>query len=358
MASATSSEGDPVGRGPFVDPLTGIAQEAAADAAELRQVPRGAERSYHGVDVRREVYVPPSRLHELPQWPAAAGCAGTATAAGTEAAATSYVHAIDHPQWRTGFEAGRAPNPRVHTRRAELAVTHVCVGCRQDKDACTCASCQVCLGSIGKGSRHHCRRCWAAVCGGCRKRQRRLNAMAWVDTLAPVCDRCAVPQGLAHLTEDPGFAGITLLKQAMDAPLQCVAPAKCGAYTYRRTCPSCSMPTVPTRPHVERLVRIEYCCSMGRKCQKCASAEQRMKAQERETEQARYRRFDALTPHAARAAGPRGPGGGLPVGERRQGAGRGAVAAGRERVLRVRGVPAHGAGAVGRGCCAAAAAAA
>jgi alpha-beta hydrolase superfamily lysophospholipase len=290
MADSSDSEAESLhaSRG-FVDPLNMAAREAV-----IPQVPR-THRSptttvYHDHDVRRPVFVPLQRLHTLPQWCDVVGEPGE-----------HYVHSFEHPQWRTGYEAGLTPAPKTLAVVRSHATDHACAACRLEKDKCTCSRCAVCLTSITnaaslRATRHHCRRCWQPVCSACRKRERHLNALAWVPTLKPVCDVCAVLKGLAHLTEDANYVGIALLKDAMDAPLQCVDRIKCGAYTYRNTCPSCTLPTVPTRPHAERLVRVNYCCAIGKKCAACASAHQRMQAVERRTEQERYRRFDEQGP--------------------------------------------------------------
>lgn len=255
-------------------PLSDRQIDKAIDAGELHVQPRVAAAAAETPSGPRE---------GQPQWPRSGN-------------AITYTY--KQPQWAATDEE----RERIEVaRQAPSAAPNTCVKCRHPKEDCVCTVCYVCLSSVGFGTRHHCRKCWRPVCSSCRTRRRYINAMAWVNTLAPVCDTCAVQRGLASTSDDPRYHGLAVLRDVMDFPRQCVNRDTCGGFTYRASCSGCSLPTVPARPHVERLVRVDYCCSVGKKCAKCSSAQQRMAEEERRNEQRRHRAFRELTPERVEA---------------------------------------------------------
>ena len=193
------------------------------------------------------------------------------------------------PQWADPDKETLAQDPSLKS--------FACSTCKRPKEDCLCLTCVVCLASVGRFTRHHCRRCWRPVCSKCRDRQRVLNPFAPLSerTRQPVCDPCAVYRALPRTTDDSDFMGLALLRSAMQFPRQCVNTEECGTLCYAPMCTSCSLPTVPAWPHEERLVRVVYCCSWANRCTKCASADQRMADFEKRNDIARMKSFAALT---------------------------------------------------------------
>jgi hypothetical protein len=71
--------------------------------------------------------------------------------------------------------------------------------------------CQLCNASVGVGTRHHCRKCGALVCGGCSYQKMQLNnGVVGEHGLARVCNTCATelkrtrPYGVQPQQEEQG----------------------------------------------------------------------------------------------------------------------------------------------------------
>ena len=190
-----------------------------------------------------------------------------------------YTH--EQPQWVPGVATAE---------QANLRVERSCATCNTAKDKCTCPECFICKCKLVMGMRHHCRKCWKAVCSSCRKRTRYVNAMAALSTLATVCDVCATYRGITLLTTSQDYIGVHLLREATDLPRLCVNNL-CGAVSYQLMCPSCSMPTLTTRGTVERVVRITTNALQGK-----SNMEQRMAEMEEFFRAKRDKEFAALTP--------------------------------------------------------------
>lgn len=167
-----------------------------------------------------------------------------------------------------------------------------CATCKAQKRECLCASCALCNTSVGTGTRHHCRKCWRTVCGDCWTRERHTS---FTLPKQKVCDDCAVLKALASTSsEHLKFGGLYLLRSVSELPRHCVSP-KCEGLAYRLKCPLCSLPTVPTAPHAERLVKTDYfCCSKGSSspCAKCADLRLRMNDVEHTFAAEELERFD------------------------------------------------------------------
>jgi hypothetical protein len=179
--------------------------------------------------------------------------------------------------------------------RDTLSDDQQCQDCRKNIKLCKCAACYKCKKSLHIGTRHHCRKCWRTVCSDCRKRQRYLNPFSPKNTNAPVCDTCAQYKGISKLPEGTDFMGLYLLREAADLPRRCVG-ARCGIESYDPMCPSCNLPTVSVQAHLERLVRVQYCCDKANKCAKCSNVQQRMDKEEEMHRAERETFFNALTP--------------------------------------------------------------
>ncbi|CCW61912.1 unnamed protein product [Phytomonas sp. EM1] len=135
----------------------------------------------------------------------------------------------------------------------QLSPPEGCSDCHLTKKLCTCTQCGVCRGTVRRGTRHHCRRCWRPVCHRCWPRPRHIRVL---EKPVPVCDTCAVPWALASLTKrkaDRLFWGLYILSRAAEMPCLCVDPS-CCVLTYLATCYACGGPTVMTQPHLTRVI--------------------------------------------------------------------------------------------------------
>ncbi|KPA76551.1 putative Class 3 lipase [Leptomonas pyrrhocoris] len=138
-------------------------------------------------------------------------------------------------------------------RPPPLEACRVCTTCLQPKQACSCSTCYVCQASFLK-NRHHCRRCWHAVCASCWGHKHYVHMLG---RPMVVCDRCSVPWALVNASkrDEAGLLwGLYALRIAGDMPRLCIAPL-CCTFTRRLTCPACGLPTVSTQPHEARVVR-------------------------------------------------------------------------------------------------------
>lgn len=171
-----------------------------------------------------------------------------------------YHYTHSQPQWAEVMahpdSSPQASGSPLVVRGPPLAPPRRCATCRQFKQHCSCWECSVCACAVGRGTRHHCRKCWRAVCSACWIKFRYVHMLG---RPMRVCDRCAVPWGIANLCkrEECGlYWGLYLLRRAGEMPSICVAP-KCHTYTYYPTCYACGTATVMTQPHMERLVRVD-----------------------------------------------------------------------------------------------------
>jgi hypothetical protein len=197
----------------------------------------------------------------------------------SDVAKTGFSH---QPQWDSRAVFFRYQHtqsvwgPLPTAKQDSLAAEHLCATCKEVKSTCLCNHCYLCKTQVGFGTRHHCRKCWKTTCKACRLRKRYLNPMIENSVAELTCDKCAVYEGLSSLTTaNDRLCGVHLLIECAEMPRRCIGSG-CATVTYSRTCTSCCLPTVPTAPYVERLVRVEYCCRWS-KCSKCASLEKRTK---------------------------------------------------------------------------------
>lgn len=171
-----------------------------------------------------------------------------------------YCYTHSQPQWSQVMKNPECPSegsgdPPV-TRAPPLAAPRRCASCSLPKQFCCCTECNVCRCAVGRGTRHHCRKCWRAVCSSCWVKFRYVHMLG---RPTQVCDRCAVPWGLANLPKrhEKGLHwGLYLLRRAVEMPSMCVAPA-CQTLTYYSVCYVCGTATVATQPHLGRLVRVD-----------------------------------------------------------------------------------------------------
>ena len=138
-------------------------------------------------------------------------------------------------------------------RPPPLEDRRVCMTCLQLKQSCTCKTCFVCHSTFLK-NRHHCRRCWHAVCSGCWGYKHYVHMLG---RPMVVCDRCSVSWALANVLkrDEAGLLwGLYALRIAAEMPRLCISP-DCRIFTRRLTCYGCGLPTVSTQPHMSRVVR-------------------------------------------------------------------------------------------------------
>ncbi|EKF31488.1 class 3 lipase, putative [Trypanosoma cruzi marinkellei] len=158
-----------------------------------------------------------------------------------------YHYTHTQPQWSDD-------TPLVS--RCPVALTRTCASCRRKKELCKCRVCFNCQKTIGI-RRHHCRNCWQAVCPDCRERMRYVHMLS---EPMKVCNRCALPYGIATLSRCKGHNhllwGLYVLQRATEMPKVCIAPS-CSTITYHSVCFNCGLPTTTTRLHEERLVRLD-----------------------------------------------------------------------------------------------------
>ncbi|KAG5483982.1 hypothetical protein LSCM1_05833 [Leishmania martiniquensis] len=129
----------------------------------------------------------------------------------------------------------------------------VCTTCQRPKESCMCTRCFVCQRRF-HANRHHCRRCWHAVCSGCWGHRHYVHMLG---RQMSVCDRCSTPWGLANLSKRGDGCllwGLYVLRAAGDMPRMCIGPS-CSMLTRQLVCYGCGLPTVVTRPHAARVVR-------------------------------------------------------------------------------------------------------
>ncbi|RNF26774.1 putative class 3 lipase [Trypanosoma conorhini] len=157
-----------------------------------------------------------------------------------------YHYTHTQPQWSDG-------SPVVS--RFPLALARTCASCKQRKEACKCRVCFNCQKNM-LVRRHHCRKCWQAVCQECRERQRYVHMLG---EPMKVCNRCALPRGILILSRAKGHEhlwGLYVLQRATEMPNVCITPS-CRTPTYHRACPECGLPTITTRLHEERVIRVD-----------------------------------------------------------------------------------------------------
>jgi pimeloyl-ACP methyl ester carboxylesterase len=145
-------------------------------------------------------------------------------------------------------------------RPPPLEGRRVCMTCLELKEACRCKTCFVCKAKFLK-NRHHCRRCWHAVCSGCWGYKHYVHMLG---RPMVVCDRCSVPWALANALrrDEAGLLwGLYALRIAGEMPRLCIGPT-CRIFTHRPVCYQCGLPTVSTRPHVSRVVRANGASSL------------------------------------------------------------------------------------------------
>ncbi|KAG5484296.1 hypothetical protein LSCM4_07862 [Leishmania orientalis] len=129
----------------------------------------------------------------------------------------------------------------------------VCTACQRPKESCTCTMCFVCRCRF-HANRHHCRRCWHAVCSGCWGHRHYVHMLG---RQMVVCDRCSTSWALANLGKRGDGCllwGLYVLRAAGDMPRMCIGPS-CRILTRQLVCYGCGLPTVVTRPHAARVVR-------------------------------------------------------------------------------------------------------
>ncbi|KPI87201.1 putative class 3 lipase [Leptomonas seymouri] len=180
-----------------------------------------------------------------------------------------YVYTHTQPQWldvkeeqpacaQVGCSSASAELPALCwtptvVRPPPLEPQRACTTCLQPKQACTCKVCNVCQAAF-LTNRHHCRRCWHAVCSHCWGYKHYVHMLG---RPMMVCDRCSVPWVLASAAKRDGAGllwGLYALRIAGDMPRLCVAPP-CRTFTRRLTCYVCGLPTVATQPHEPRVLR-------------------------------------------------------------------------------------------------------
>ncbi|GET86865.1 class 3 lipase, putative [Leishmania tarentolae] len=141
----------------------------------------------------------------------------------------------------------------IIVRPVPLEGHRVCTGCQRAKEACTCTTCVVCRCRF-HANRHHCRRCWHAVCSGCWGYRHYVHMLG---RQMVVCDRCSTLWALANLAtrgDDGPLWGLYILQIGGGMPRMCIGPS-CRILTRRLVCYGCGLPTVVTQPHTARVVR-------------------------------------------------------------------------------------------------------
>ncbi|CAJ1031189.1 putative Lipase (class 3) [Leishmania shawi] len=129
----------------------------------------------------------------------------------------------------------------------------VCTTCQRSKEACVCTTCIVCRHRF-HANRHHCRRCWHAVCSRCWGHRHYVHMLG---RQMVVCDCCSTLWALANLAKrgDGGLLwGLYVLRAAGAMPRMCIGPS-CHILTRQLACYGCGLPTVVTQPHAARVVR-------------------------------------------------------------------------------------------------------
>ncbi|ESL09539.1 class 3 lipase [Trypanosoma rangeli SC58] len=168
---------------------------------------------------------------------------------------------MPQPQWERNFPV-REYN-YTHTQpqwldaspvvsRSPLALARTCASCGQRKELCKCRICFSCQKSMLL-RRHHCRKCWQAVCPDCREKVRYVHMLS---EPMKVCDGCALPRGIVTLCRAKGHDhlwGLYVLQRATEMPNICIAPS-CSTQSYHSVCPQCGLPTITTRLHQERVI--------------------------------------------------------------------------------------------------------
>ncbi|KAK7197833.1 Triglyceride lipase [Novymonas esmeraldas] len=192
--------------------------------------------------------------HTQPQWsavrPSTADAAGGSGASGVPA--TRRRRLVADTEWGIVGGGSDAWTP-ITVRPPPLHGRRVCTACRRLKESCTCTSCTVCRNRF-RGNRHHCRRCWHAVCTACWGHQHYVHMLGHQMS---VCDRCSTPSALANLSTRGARGlrwGLYVLQAAGAMPRLCILPS-CATLTRQLMCYACGMPTVVTQPHVPRVVR-------------------------------------------------------------------------------------------------------
>ncbi|KAH9589107.1 Fungal lipase-like domain [Trypanosoma melophagium] len=160
-----------------------------------------------------------------------------------------YLYTHTQPQWFSNED------PVVF--RCPLPPSRACALCSRPKENCICKFCFRCKVAVGTRSsrRHHCRKCWHAVCSDCWTRECHVHMLG---QSVKVCDICAVPRAIPFISKNKGKSmmwGIYILERAVDMPGVCIT-SSCSSYTYGSTCDKCGLPTVTTRPHEKRSIYI------------------------------------------------------------------------------------------------------